>query len=51
MKSAVVFAMWDSLTAVVVGPEPKDDGWKMSEVQWREAMMVIVMAEAMLRME
>ena len=35
----------------IVGPEPKDEGWEMSEVQWREAATAVVTAEAMLRME
>ena len=31
--------------------EPKDDGWMTSEVQWRKAAVVVVMAEAMLKKE
>ena len=48
MKRAVVFAVWNSSTAVVVGLEPKVDGWKTSEVQRREATAVAVTVKAML---
>ena len=33
------------------GPEPKDKGWKTSEVQQQEVVVTVVMAKAMLRME
>ena len=51
MQRAVVCAVWNSLTTAAVGPEPKDNGWKTSEVQQREAVAAVVMEEAMLRME
>ena len=51
MQKAVVCAVWNSLTMAVAGPEPKDDSWKTSEVQWREAAAAAVIAEVMLRME
>ena len=51
MQTAVICAVWNSLTTVVVGPEPKDDGWVTSEVQRRKAAAVVVMAEAMLKKE
>ena len=43
--------MWNSLTTMAAGLEPKDDGEMMLEVQRREAVAAAVMAEAMLRME
>ena len=51
MQTAVVCAVWNSLTTAVAGPEPKDDGWVMSEVQRRKAAAVVIMAEAMLKKE
>ena len=51
MQMAVVCAVWNSLTTVAAGPEPKDDGWVTSEVQQRKAAAVVVMAEAMLKKE
>ena len=47
MRAAVVCAVWNSLTTVVAGPEPKDDGRMTLEVQRRKAVVVVVMAEAM----
>ena len=47
----VVCAVWNSLTKTPASPEPKDDGWMMLEVQRREAVAAIVMAEAMLKRE
>ncbi|RVW22547.1 hypothetical protein CK203_105657 [Vitis vinifera] len=29
------------------GPEPRDDDWMTSEVQWQEATAAVVMAEAL----
>ena len=49
MQTAVVCVVWNPLTTAVVGPEPKDDGWVTSEVQWRKAAAVVVMAEAILK--
>ena len=51
IQTAVVCAVWNSLTTTAVGPEPKDDSWVTSEVQRRMAAAVIVMAEAMLKNE
>ena len=51
MRKAVVFAVWDSSTAVSAGSELKDDSWKTSEVQRREAVATTVTVEAMLRMK
>ena len=51
MQMAVVCAVWNSLTTVAAGPEPKDDSWVKSEVQQRKAAAVVVMAEAMLKKE
>ena len=51
MQTAVVCAVWNSLTMAAVGLEPKDDGWMMSEVQRRKAAAVVVMAEAILKKE
>ena len=51
MTRAVVCAMWDSSTTMAAGPEPKDNGWKTSEVQRQEVATTVVTAEAMLRME
>ena len=51
MQTAVVCAVWNSLTTAVAGPEPKDDGWVTSEVQQRKAAAVVLMAEAMLKKE
>ena len=51
MQMAVVFVVWNSLMAVIVGPEPKDDNWKTSKVQRREVAAAAVMTEAMLRMK
>ena len=51
MQRAVVCAVWNSLTTMAASPEPKDNGWKTSEVQRRETATAAVMAEAMLRME
>ena len=51
MQTAVVCAVWNSLMMAAAGPEPKDDGWVTSEVQWRKAASVVVMAEAMLKKE
>ena len=36
---------------VLVGPEPKDDGWMTSKVQRRNVAAAVVMAEAMLKRE
>ena len=33
MTGAMVCALWDSLTTAIACPEPKDNGWKASEVQ------------------
>ena len=33
MTRAMVCALWDSLTKTIACPEPKDNGWKTSEVQ------------------
>ena len=49
MKMAMVYAVWNSLTMAAAGPEPKDNYWMTSEVQWRKATVVVVMAEAMLK--
>ena len=49
MQTAVVCAVWNSLTTAAAGPESKDDGWVTSEVQRRKAAAVVVMAEAMLK--
>ena len=43
--------MWSYSTAAAAGLKPKDNGWKMSEVQWRKDATTVVMAEAMLRIE
>ena len=51
MQTAVVCAVWNSLTKAAAGPEPKDDGWVTLEVQRRKAAAVVVMAEAMLKKE
>ena len=51
MTRAVVCAMWDSSTTMAVGPEPKDNGWKTSEVQRQEVVTTVVTVEVMLRME
>ena len=51
MQTAVVCAVWNSLTTAAAGPKPKDDGWVTSEVQRRKAAAVVVMAEAMLKNE
>ena len=51
MQMAVVFVVWNSLMAVIVGPEPKDDNWKTSKVQRREVAAAAVMTEVMLRMK
>ena len=51
MQRAVVFVVWNSSTMAAASLEPKDDGWKTSEVQRREAVTTAVMVEAMLRME
>ena len=51
MQMAVVFAVWNSSMAAIVGPEPKDDSWKTSKVQRREVAAAAVMTEAMLRMK
>ena len=48
----VVFcAVLDSSTTAAAGSEPEDDGWKTSEVQRREAVTTVVIAEVMLRVE
>ena len=48
----VVFcAMLDSSTTAATGSEPEDDGWKTLEVQRREAVTTVVIAEVMLRVE
>ena len=51
MQTAVVCAVWNSLTMAAAGLESKDDGWVTSEVQRRKAAAVVVMAEAMLEKE
>ena len=51
MQRVVVCVVWNSLTMATAGPEPKDDGWKTSEVQRRKATAAAMMVEAMLRME
>ena len=51
MTRAVICVMLDSSTIAAAGPEPEDNGWKMSEVQRREAAATVVMAEAMLRVQ
>ena len=51
MTRAVFCAVLDYSTIVAAGPEPKDDGWKTSEFQRREAAATVVIAEAMLRVE
>ena len=51
MQTAVVCAVWNSLTTTAAGPEPKDDNWVTLEVQRRKAAAVVVMAEAMLKKE
>ena len=51
MQTAVVCAVWNSLTTAAAGPEPKDDGWVTSEVQRRKAAAVVVMADEMLKKE
>ena len=48
---AVFCAVLDYSTTAAAGPEPKDDGWKTSEFQRREAAATVVIAEAMLRVE
>ena len=50
MVSVVVYVVRESSTTVTVGPEPKDDSWKMSEVLRQKAAMAAVAVEAM-RME
>ena len=49
MRAAVVCAVWNSLATAATGPEPKDDGWMTSKVQWRKAAVVVVMADALLK--
>ena len=51
IQTAVVCAVWNSLTTAAVGLEPKDDGWMTSEVQRQKTAAVVVMAEAMLKKE
>ena len=51
MQTTMVCAVWNSLTTVSAGPEPKDDSRMTSEVQRRKATAVVVMAEAMLKKE
>ena len=51
MQTAVVCAVWNSLTMAAAGPEPMDNGWVTSEVQQQKAAAVVVMAEAMLKKE
>ena len=51
MTRAVICAVLDSLTTAATGPEPEDNGWKMSKVQRREAVATVMMAEAMLRVD
>ena len=34
---------------MAAGPEPKDDDWMTTEVQWRKTATVVVMAKAMLK--
>ena len=51
MTRAVFCVVLDYSTTAAAGPEPKDDGWKTSEFQRREAAATVVIAEAMLRVE
>ena len=51
MRRAVICAVLDSSMIAAAGPEPEDNDWKALKVQWREAAVTIVMAEAMLRLE
>ena len=51
MTRAVFCAVLDSSTTTATGSEPEDDGWKTSEVQRREAVTTVVIAEVMLRVE
>ena len=51
MTRAMVYAVQDSSTTTTVGLEPKDNGWKTSEVQRQEAAVTVMTVEAMLRME
>ena len=51
LQTAVVCAVWNSLTMAAASPEPMDNGWVTSEVQRRKAAAVVVMAEAMLKNE
>ena len=51
MTRAVFCAVLDYSTIAAAGPEPKDDGWKTSEFQRREAAAIVVIAEAMLRVK
>ena len=51
MTRAVFCAVLDYSMTATAGPEPKDDGWKTSEFERREAAATIVIAEAMLRVE
>ena len=49
--SVMVCVVRDSSMAAAAGLEPKDDGWKATEVLKPKAMATVVMSEVMLRME
>ena len=51
MQTAVVCAVWNSLTTTAASPKPKDDGWVTSEVQQWKAAAIVVMEEVMLKRE
>ena len=51
MQKVVVYIVWNSLTTVAAGPEPKDDGWMTLEVQRQKAAAAVMMVEAMLKKE
>ena len=51
MIRAVFCTVLDYSTTAAAGSKPKDDGWKTSEFQRREAAATVVIAEAMLRVE
>ena len=47
----MICAVLDSSATAAIGSELEDNGWKTSEVQRREAVVTVVMVEAMLRVE
>ena len=51
MTREMICAVLDSSMTAAAGLEPEDNGWKTSKVQQREAAAIVVMAEAMLRVE